>query len=125
MRSTNVLVVLVLVNASANFMVAAGIAADLGVNPSTGVNVQDDVKRQVGPDGGNLDPESSVVQSAIGFGFAAFNFAIGLFQLIFQGPLMFAAFGVPEPLVGLIFAPMYVLVGFDAISAFAGGGRFE
>jgi hypothetical protein len=125
MRSTNVLVILVLVNASANFMVGAGIAADLGVNPSIGVNVQDDVQRQVGENGGNLDPSSSVVQSAIGLGFAAFNFAIGLFELIFRGPLMFSSLGVPGPLVGLIFAPMYVMVGIDAFGVFAGGGRFQ
>jgi hypothetical protein len=120
MRSANVLVLLILVNAGANFMVASGLAADLGVAPSVGANVKGAVEDRVGQDASNLNPRSSVVQSAIGLGFSIFSFLVDLFTGVFKGPLIFSQAGVPGPLVGLIFAPMYAMVGLDLYGAFAG-----
>jgi hypothetical protein len=120
MRSANVLVILILVNAGANFMAVSGLAADLGVQPTAGQDVQAQVEQRIGPEASNLDPRSGVVESAIGLGFAIFSFLSDLFTFLFAGPLMFRQLGVPGPLVGLIFAPLYAMVGLDLFQAFAG-----
>ena len=116
--STNIVLFLVLMNATSGFLVATGVANDLGIAPLAGGSEQvesvNGAAKDVSPGGG-----------AGGTLFGLFVSAAGTIKDILVmatvgGPLILANAGLPAALVGLLFAPMYVIVGADLLYAYTG-----
>lgn len=117
MRTTNLVIALILLNAAAGFLVASGWTADAGVSPEPGgdehvsnvTNESNDVRAS----GGNLGTLFGLFQTVTG-GFQ------DMLSIVFAGPLLLANLGVPNWILGFVFAPLYFIVAVDIIYLLVG-----
>ncbi|WP_254544087.1 hypothetical protein [Halomarina pelagica] len=117
MRSTNIVIFLVLLNASATLLSGTGIAPALGVSPTVGGDEQIEQSEQ------NLQSVStdrSALDNFIAGIISAASVLVGVFSIVIAGPLMLSNLGVPGALVAFIFAPLYFIVGLDLLQVLSG-----
>lgn len=116
--STNIVLFLIIMNATSGFLVATGVANDLGIAPLTGGGEQvesvNDAAEDPNPGGGGG-----------GTLFGLFVSAAEVVKNVFVmatvgGPLMLLNAGMPPALVTFLFAPMYAIVGADTIYVYTG-----
>jgi hypothetical protein len=117
MRSTNIVIFLVLLNASAVFIGASGLGGDLGYTPTIGGDDQisdaEDAARDVSASRSALDNFiAGIIAAAETMG--------TIFGIVIAGPQMFINLGVPGPLVAFVAAPLYILVGIDVLQIISG-----
>jgi hypothetical protein len=118
MKTTNIVLALILLNAAASVGVASGVFADWGIQPDVGgdqlVNETNREAENLSPaGGGGLDLLKLFTQSAQSLRkWAAL--------MLFGGPLMLSNMGIPGWLVGFVFAPAYLIVGADVYYALTG-----
>ena len=116
MRSVNILMFLVFLNAAAALLGASGVAADIGVQPDVGGG---DAIQKANQSAQSLDSSSEGVQTTfIGNAISAAKTAASSFSVVYAGPSMIANLGVPGWMVAFIFAPMYFVVALDIMSIF-------
>jgi hypothetical protein len=119
-KSTNIVMFLVLMNATALFLTASGVGADLGIAPQTGGGQGvESVNSALNPD--NVNPGGGAGGTLFGlFTSAATIFKDVAVMATVGGPLMLANLGVPAFVVTFVFAPMYLIVGADALYLYTG-----
>jgi hypothetical protein len=116
-RSTNIVIFLLLLNASAGLLTASGVAADWGIQPDPGGDQQ---ASAVNSEAQGLSPGKGGTETLFGLFITAANTFKGIFGFIFAGPLMLINLGLPSWLVTFVFAPQYVLVAVDLLYLFTG-----
>lgn len=117
-KSTQIVMFLVMMNATAGFLTASGVAADLGISPQPGASVQvgeiNDAAQQPNPGGG-------AGGTLFGLFVSVATIAKDIFVLAtVGGPLMLSNLGIPGFIVGFIFAPIYLIVGADLLYIYSG-----
>jgi len=117
MRSTNILIILVALNASAVLVGAIGLGADAGYEPTVGGNEQIE---QANETAGDVEGSAGVIDSFVGAVLGAVGQLISIFDVVVAGPAMLANLGVPAPLVALVSAPLYIVVGIDLLEVISG-----
>jgi hypothetical protein len=117
MRSTNIVIFLVLLNASAVFIGATGIGNDLGYTPTVG---GDEQIGEATDAASNVEASRSALDNFIAGIIAAADTMSTIFGVVIAGPQMFINLGVPTALVAFISAPLYILVGIDILQIISG-----
>lgn len=117
MRSTNILIILVALNASAVLVGAIGLGADAGYEPTVGGNEQIEEANQTASD---VEGSGGVIDSFVGAVLNALGQLVSIFAVVVAGPRMLAKLGVPGPLVALLAAPLYIVVGIDLLEVISG-----
>jgi len=102
MRSTNILIILVALNASAVLVGAIGLGADAGYEPTVGGNEQIE---QANETAGDVEGSAGVIDSFVGAVLGAVGQLISIFDVVVAGPAMLANLGAIIPII------MLVLVG--------------
>ena len=117
MRSTKIVIFLVLLNASAVFVGSTAMAQELGVQPTVGGDEQIDTAEQraqeVATDRGQVD-------NFIGGIIEAASVLVTVFSVAIAGPQMLINLGAPPALVGVLAAPLYIVVGIDILQTISG-----
>lgn len=117
MRSTNIVIFLVLLNASAVFIGATPVGDDLGYSPTVGGDEQISNATDAASD---VSASRSALDNFIAGVIAAAETMGTIFGVVIAGPQMFINLGVPGPLVAFISAPLYILVGVDVLQIISG-----
>jgi hypothetical protein len=117
MRSTNVLVFLVLLNSAAVFAATLPVTGDLGYAPTIGGDQQIDDAQTAGQE---IQSDRSSLDQFVGGILAAANTVTTMFGVVVAGPLMLTNLGVPEALVTFVAAPLYIFVGLDILQILSG-----
>jgi hypothetical protein len=116
LRSTNIVVFLVCLNAAAALMGATAFG-QVGPAPEIGGDqaIEDarDQGREISTDRSALD------QFVSGIIAAASSVSI-IFEVALAGPTLFLNLGVPAPLVAFVAAPLYIIVGLDVLQVLSG-----
>lgn len=110
--STRVVVFLIFLNAAAGALVASGVAGDMGIAPNPG---GDQALEQANDSVSQVEPGGGPVDTLFGLYASVADTLSAVFGVVFAGPAMIAALGVPGWITGFVFAPMYLLVGIDII----------
>ena len=118
--STNILIILVLINGSIGIMDASGLSEDTGVHLNTGVSDKLDQSIQTAKDGFN--PGSGIGETLFGLFVSAFYFFEALIMSVFSAPSLFINLGFPEWFVVPLFAPLYIIATLDLVYAATGRG---
>lgn len=118
--SMNLVVILFLLNASAGLLVASGFAADIGIDLDPGADDELDTANETAQ---SIQTGSSIGETLFGALAAAGKTATTIFSVIFIAPLMFENLGVPTWITAFVFAPMYIIVGYDILNILT--GRFR
>lgn len=117
--SIQIVIFLVLLNASAGLITASGLGAALDVNPEIGgdeaVGDAQQEAEQVEPSQGRLDTLFSLFTSTAGT-------MASIFKLIFYGPVMLQNLGVPAFITTFVFGAAGIVVAADVIHYLAGRG---
>lgn len=117
-KSISIVIFLVLMNSTAGFLAASGVAADLGISPQPGGGQQVD---NVNSELENVNPGGGAGATLFGLFTSAATILKDVFVMVtVGGPLMLANLGVPAFVIGLVFAPMYIIVGADLIYVYTG-----
>lgn len=113
MRSANLVIMIVVLHASAGFISAIGVADDLGVDPETGVDEKIDSTVDSARD---ISAANGVGETLFGLILTAWNAASAILMLVVVFPLMLSNLGVPSAILALVFAPLYIILGMDFIN---------
>jgi hypothetical protein len=116
MRSTNIVVFLVLVNSAAVLVGSVGIA-DVGAAPEIG---QDNTIQSAQDEAFRITTERSALDAFISGIIAAAGSVQTVFEVAVAGPLMLANLGVPGPVVTFLTAPLYIIVALDILQVLSG-----
>lgn len=111
-------IMMFVLNASVNFLAAAGSGEVWGVEMQTGVGETAQAVDQAARDIGS--GPLGVVDAVAGLTIAAVNIAVSLLEMVFAAPTMFLNLGVPGYIVTFLFAPLYVVVAIDLLAIFRG-----
>jgi len=117
LRSTNVLVILVLLNGAAVFAGALPVTDDLGYQPSVGGDAKIDQAQSAGQE---IQSERSSLDEFVGGIIAAASTLVTMFGVVVAGPQMLINLGAPAALVGFIAGPLYIYVGLDILQVLSG-----
>lgn len=117
LRSTNVLIALVLLNASAVFVGALPVTDDLGYDPAIGGN--DEIAEAQGA-GESIQSERSSLDQFVGGIIAAATTITTMLSVVVAGPQMLINLGVPALVVTFLSAPLYILIGLDLLQVLSG-----
>jgi len=117
MRSTNILILLVALNASALLVGFAGLGPALGYQPTVG---GDDKIEQANQTAGDVDSDRGAFDSFVGAVISAAQQLFTIFEGVTAGPRMIINLGVPAPIVTALAAPLYIIVGLDLLQVLSG-----
>jgi len=117
MRSTNVLVALVLLNGAAVFAGALPVSDDLGYQPSIGGG-QEIAEAQAA--GEQIQSDRSSLDQFVGGIIAAASTLTTMFSVVVAGPQMLINLGAPPLLVTFIAGPLYIFVALDLLQVLSG-----
>lgn len=118
MRSTNILIFLVALNASAVVVGAAGVSDSIGYSPGIG---GDDQIEQANSSLDTVNTEkASGLDTFVGAVISAASTLIDVFGVVIAGPAMMINLGVPRFIVVPLAAPLYLLVGIDILQILSG-----
>jgi len=116
MRSTNIVVFLVLLNSAAALVGAVGIAG-VGATPQIGGVEEIDTAQQQATD---ISTERSALDTFISGIIAAASSVQTIFAVAIAGPSLLANLGVPGPVVLFLSAPLYIIVALDILQVLSG-----
>jgi len=117
MRSTNVLVFLVLLNSAAIFAAQLPVTGDLGYQPTVGGGEEIEQAQSAGQ---QIQSDRSSLDQFVGGIIAAAQTLTTMFAVVVAGPLMLTNLGVPAALVTFVAAPLYIFVGLDLLQVLSG-----
>jgi hypothetical protein len=117
LRSTNIVVLLVLLNASAVFVGALPVADDLGYSPAIGGGDTIDEAQSAGEE---VKSDRSSLDQFVGGIIAAASTISTMLSVVVAGPQMLINLGVPTLIVTLVSGPLYVFVGLDLLQVLSG-----
>lgn len=117
LRSTNILVILVLLNSAAIFVGGLPVSGDLGAQPTVGGDEKIDQATDAGKE---IQSDRSSLDQFVGGILAAASTITTMLGVVVAGPTMLVNLGVPTALVTLIAAPLYVYVGLDLLQVLSG-----
>lgn len=112
MRSKNILIFLILLNAAAGFAAASGVAGDMSYQPTVGGDEQIEQANEAGQ---TVQSERSAVDSFIGGILEAADTFVQMLGVVVIGPQMLINIGAPPALVTFVAAPLYAIVGLDVL----------
>jgi len=116
MRSTNIVVFLVLLNSAAVLVGAAGIT-DVGTAPQIGGDAEIQAAQN---EATGISTERSALDTFISGIIAAASSVQTVFAVAVAGPTLLANLGVPSSVVIFLSAPLYILVAFDILQVLSG-----
>jgi hypothetical protein len=111
--STNILVILILINSAVGIADASGLSEDVGVELDTGVSESLDNAISTAQDG--FAPDSGAGETLFTLFVGAFFFAQAMFQTVFSAPTLFLNLGFPVWFVVPVTAPLYVIAMLDLV----------
>jgi len=117
MRSTNILILLIALNASAVVLGAAGLSGDLGYDPSIGGD--DDIER-ANATAGDVSAERGAFDAFVGAVISAAESLLTIFSVVTAGPQMLINLGAPRFVIVPFASLLYILVGIDILSVLSG-----
>jgi hypothetical protein len=117
MRSTNVLVMLVLLNGAAVLAGAMPVTADVGYQPTVGGDAAIEEATDAGK---NIQSDRSNLDQFVGGVIAAATVITTMLGGVVAGPQMLINLGAPPALVTFIAAPLYIYVGLDILHVISG-----
>lgn len=117
LRSTNILVILILLNSAAVFVGTLPVSGDLGYQPTVG---GDDAINDATEAGEEIQSERSSLEQFVGGILAAASTITTMLGVVVAGPTMLINLGVPTAIVTLVAAPLYVYVGLDLLQVLSG-----
>lgn len=118
MRSTNILIFLVALNASAIVIGAVGLGADLGYQPTIG---GDGEIQNANESAANVEAQSdSAFDTFVGAVISAASTITTILGVVTAGPQMLVNLGVPAFIVLPLATPLYILVGIDILQIISG-----
>lgn len=118
MRSTNILIFLVALNASAVVIGAVGVGADLGYQPTIG---GDGEIQNANESAANVEAQSdSAFDTFVGAVISAASTITTILGVVTAGPQMLINLGVPAFIVLPLATPLYILVGIDILQIISG-----
>jgi hypothetical protein len=117
MRSTNILIILVLLNSSAVLVGTLPVSGDLGYQPSIGGSEEITKAQSAGQE---IKSERSSLDQFVGGIIAAASTISTMLGVVVAGPRMLINLGAPAALVTFLAAPMYVIVGLDLLQILSG-----
>jgi len=110
MNTKNILIFLILLNASAAFVGQTDFAKQTGVELQIGGGDQIERAEQQAK---NINVNRNGLDSFVGAIIAATSIMTTMVSVVVAGPAMLINLGAPAPLVVFIAAPIYVLIGLD------------
>lgn len=114
------LVILLMMNAAATFLVFAGSGAVWGVEMQTGIQSEVEQVNQSAQTIGS--GPVGLIEAVGGLAVAAVSAIVKMLGLItVGGPMMLGNIGVPDYIVAFVFGPIYVVVALDLITIIRGG----
>lgn len=117
LRSTNVVILLVLLNASAVMVGALPVTDDLGYSPAIGGDDEIDEAQETGE---QVQSERSSLDQFVGGIIAAASSIATILSVVVAGPQMLINLGAPSILITFLAAPLYILVGLDILQVLSG-----
>jgi hypothetical protein len=118
MRSTNILIFLVALNASAVVLGAAGVSQSVGYDPNIGGDAQiESANESVGDVNTN---KGSGFDTFVGAVISAASTLTDVFGIVIAGPTMLINLGAPGFIVYPLATPLYLLVGIDILQIISG-----
>jgi hypothetical protein len=116
MRSTNIVVFLVCLNAAAVLIGATGFA-DVGAAPEIGGDgVIDNAEQRTE----RISTDRSALDQFVDGVITAAQVVGVVFEVATAGPAMFRNLGVPDVIVTFVAAPLYIIVGLDVLQVISG-----
>lgn len=113
----NVAILLMFLNAGPNLLLASGVAADMGFDPSvSGGDAIDDANENVR----NVEASGGFGDTLFGLYTTVTGPVRAVMSIVTGGPIMLISAGVPGWLVDFIFVPQYLIVGGTIIYVLAG-----
>lgn len=117
MRSTNILILLIALNASAAMIGYSGLGEELGYQPTIGGDEEiDDAEAEAE----QIESDPGSFETFIGGIISAARALTELFSIAIAGPRLFINLGVPTEIVGIFAAPLYILVSIDILEVISG-----
>lgn len=116
--STNILIILVLINGSVGIADASGLSEDTGVSLETGVG--ESLDKSVAHAKKGFAPGSGAGQTLYNLFWSAWNFFKTLIVGTYSAPSAFINLGFPAWFIVPLFAPLYIIAVLDLIYAAAG-----
>lgn len=117
LRSTNILVVLILLNSAAIFVGALPVSGDLGYQPAVGGDSEIEEATSAGE---KIESERSSLDQFVGGILAAASTITTMLGVVVAGPTMLINLGVPTAVVTLVAAPLYIYIGLDLLQVLSG-----
>jgi len=118
MRSTNILIFLVALNASAVVLGAAGVSQSVGYDPNIGGDAQiESANESLGDVNTN---KGSGFDTFVGAVISAASTLTDVFGIVIAGPTMLINLGAPAFIVFPLATPLYLLVGIDILQIISG-----
>jgi len=115
------LVILLMLNAAAVFLVAAGSGSVWGIELQTGMGA---IVEEVNSAAQNITSGPvGLIQAVGGLAIAAVSLVVSLLTLVFAAPLLFQNLGVPTFITTFLFAPLYIVVALDLVTIIRGGSE--
>lgn len=105
-------------NASVSFLAAAGSEAVWGIKMETGIGDTIEAVNQATQSVGS--GPVGLIEAAAGAVIAAMTLLSNILVIVFAAPTLFLNLGIPSFIVTFIFAPLYLVVGYDIIAIFRG-----
>jgi hypothetical protein len=117
-EASQIVVVLVLLNASAAFAGSTAVGQDLGVQPTTGAEAEIQAANEsIESNTFQQSSEDELIGSITGSVSGPIR---QVFNLVFAAPRMFINLGAPTGLVAVFAAPLYIVVGLNIFSILTG-----
>jgi hypothetical protein len=117
LKTTNIVVLLVLLNASAVFVGALPVTDELGFNPAVG---GDDEIAEAQETGEQIDSDRSSLDQFVGGIIAAASSIAAILSVVVAGPQMLINLGAPPILITFVASPLYILVALDLLQVLSG-----
>lgn len=116
-KAMSIVVFAIFLNAVPNLMLAAGVADDMGIDPSISGDNRVESANQA----------ANSIEPTGGFGDTLFTLYTSLggtlqtiMEVLFGAELMFISLGIPDWIVGFLFAPKFIIFGGALIYVLAG-----
>ena len=111
-------IILVMSNASAGFLLTAGVADVWGISPETGIG-SEVARGQESAEAVGSGPVG-LIDAMGGATIAAVDAITGTFSIMFAAPTLLLNMGIPAFIVTFAFAPLYIAAAFDIASILRG-----
>jgi len=116
-KAMSIVIFAIFLNAVPGLMLASGVAADMGVDPSVGGDAQ---VQEANQEASNIEPSGGFGETLFTLYTSLGTTLQGVLGVLIGAELMFISLGVPDWLVAFIFAPKFIIFGAALIYVLAG-----